>query len=66
LWKNYAWEFFWVQGNPGESISKVREKLNEKKRGRDWTGINWQGESSTLSGADAIAYPQLVQAGKNN
>jgi CRISPR-associated protein Cmr2 len=61
LWKNYAWEFFWVQGNPGESITKVREKLNEKKRGRNWTGINWQGESSTLSGADAIAYPKLGQ-----
>jgi CRISPR-associated protein Cmr2 len=61
LWKNYAWEFFWVQGNPGESITKVREKLNEKKRGRNWTGINWQGESSTLSGADAIACPKLGQ-----
>jgi CRISPR-associated protein Cmr2 len=61
LWTKYAWEFFWVQGNPGESISKVREKLNEKKRGRDWTGINWQGESSTLSGTDAIAYPKLGQ-----
>ena len=59
LWTKYAWEFFWVQGNPGESISDVREKLNEKKRWRDWTGINWQGESSTLSGADAIAYPKL-------
>ncbi|GAX41502.1 hypothetical protein NIES4075_24750 [Tolypothrix sp. NIES-4075] len=61
LWTKYAWEFFWVQGNPNESISKVREKLNEKKRWRDWTGINWQGESSTLSGADAIAYPKLGQ-----
>ncbi len=61
LWKNYAWEFFWVKGNPGESISDVRNKLNEKKRGRNWTGINWQGESSTLSGADAIAHPKLGQ-----
>ena len=59
LWTKYAWEFFWVQGDKGESISKVRGKLNEKKRARDWTGINWQGESSTLSGADAIAYPKL-------
>ena len=59
LWTKYAWEFFWVQGKSGESISDVRKKLNEKKRGRDWTGINWQGESSTLSGADAIAYPKL-------
>ncbi len=61
LWTKYAWEFFWVQGNNGEYISDVREKLNEKKRPRDWTGINWQGESSTLSGADAIAYPKLSQ-----
>ncbi|MBW4478853.1 MAG: CRISPR-associated protein [Tolypothrix brevis GSE-NOS-MK-07-07A] len=61
LWTKYAWEFFWVQGNPGDTISDVREKFNEKKRGRDWTGINWQGESSTLSGADAIAYPKLGQ-----
>ena len=59
LWTLYAWEFFWVQGEKSESISDVRGKLNEKKRARDWTGINWQGESSTLSGADAIAYPKL-------
>ena len=59
LWTKYAWEFFWVQGEKEDSISDVREKLNEKKRARDWTGINWQGESSTLSGADAIAYPKL-------
>ncbi|WP_017315174.1 Cas10/Cmr2 second palm domain-containing protein [Mastigocladopsis repens] len=61
LWTKYAWEFFWVQGQANQSISDVREKLNEKKRWRDWTGINWQGESSTLSGADAIAYPKLGQ-----
>ena len=59
LWSNHAWEFFWVQGESGKSISDVRELLNEKKRSRGWTGINWQGESSTLSGADAIAYPEL-------
>ena len=57
LWSKYAWEFFWVQGESGQSITEVREKSNEKKRWRDWTGINWQGESSTLSGTDAIAYP---------
>ncbi|MHC5937944.1 type III-B CRISPR-associated protein Cas10/Cmr2 [Nostoc sp.] len=59
LWAKYAWEFFWVQGEMGESISDVREKLNQKKRWRDWTGINWLFESSTLSGVDAIAYPKL-------
>jgi CRISPR-associated protein Cmr2 len=61
LWTKYAWEFFWVQGELGQSITDVREKMNEKKRSRDWTGINWQGESSTLSGTDAIAYPKLGQ-----
>ncbi|MEC4814153.1 MAG: type III-B CRISPR-associated protein Cas10/Cmr2 [Scytonema sp. PMC 1069.18] len=59
LWTKYSWEFFWVQGNPGESISDVRQRLNDEKYWRGWTGINWQGESSTLSGADAIAYPGL-------
>lgn len=59
LWTKYAWEFFWVRGEENQTISDVRKKLNEKKRARDWTGINWQGESSTLSGADAIAYPKL-------
>jgi CRISPR-associated protein Cmr2 len=66
LWTKYAWEFFWVQGEIGQSISDVREKLNQKKRWRDWTGINWQGESSTLSGADAIAYPKPEKSAKNN
>jgi len=61
LWSKYTWEFFWVQGEIGESIVDVRQKMNEKKRWRDWTGINWQGESSTLSGTDAIAYPRLGQ-----
>ena len=59
LWKNHAWEFFWAKGEANDSISDVREKINQVKNQRDWTGINWQGESSTLSGADAIAYPGL-------
>ena len=59
LWSKYAWEFFLVLGKPGESISAVRQRLNEHKRSRNWTGINWQGESSTLSGADAIAHPSM-------
>ncbi|MBW4584648.1 CRISPR-associated protein [Aetokthonos hydrillicola Thurmond2011] len=59
LWTKYAWEFFWVQGEPNQSINDVREKLNQRKHRRDWTGINWQGESSLLSGVDAIAHPKL-------
>jgi len=57
LWTKYAWEFFYIEGKEGDSITDVRELMNEKKRFRAWTGINWQGESSTLSGADAIACP---------
>ncbi|MCS6958625.1 MAG: type III-B CRISPR-associated protein Cas10/Cmr2 [Pseudanabaenaceae cyanobacterium SKYGB_i_bin29] len=53
LWGNYAWEFFWGQG---DTISQARQNLTDNKRKRDWVGINWKGESSTLSGADAIAW----------
>jgi CRISPR-associated protein Cmr2 len=53
LCTNHAWEFFWVQG---ESVSQVWRKLKNIKRQHNWVGINWQGESSLLSGTDAIAY----------
>jgi len=59
LWENNSWEFFCVHGKPQESISLVRQRLNEAKRSRAWTAVNWQGESSTLSGADAVAYPEM-------
>ena len=59
LWANHAWEFFQVIGKPGEDIDRVKARLTAKKRSRQWTGVNWTGESSTLSGADAIAYPDL-------
>lgn len=55
-WGNYAWEFFW---GTGETIKQAREAVNEAKRSRDWTGINWTGESSTLSGADGVAWPGM-------
>lgn len=58
LWVNYGWEFFSASG---ETITKARNKLNQAKNSRDWTGINWQGESSTLSGSDAICQPLLGQ-----
>lgn len=57
LWTKHCWEFFWTQGKLNESITKVRQRLNQVKHSRNWIGINWQGESSTLSGTDAIAYP---------
>ncbi|HAG81715.1 MAG TPA: CRISPR-associated protein Cas10 [Cyanobacteria bacterium UBA12227] len=55
-WGNYTWEFFW---GSGDTISKAREAINEAKRSRDWIGINWTGESSTLSGADGVAWPGM-------
>ena len=58
-WASHAWEFFWAQG---ASITEARRQLNELKRARAWVGINWIGESSTLSGADAIAWPHMSQA----
>ena len=55
-WGNYAWEFFW---GTGKTIKLAREAINEAKRSRDWTGINWTGESSTLSGVDGVAWPGM-------
>jgi CRISPR-associated protein Cmr2 len=63
LWEKHAWEFFWVSGKSGERITDVRELMNQVKCQRDWTGINWQWESSSLSGTDAIAYPNLGSIG---
>lgn len=56
LWESHAWEFFHATGDTPEA---ARHNLFEKKRSRNWTGINWSGESSTLSGADTIAYPGM-------
>ncbi|NDJ17980.1 Cas10/Cmr2 second palm domain-containing protein [Myxacorys almedinensis] len=55
-WKQYTWEIFWGQGSePDEAMLD----LERRKLKRDWTGINWVGESSSLSGTDAIAGPRL-------
>lgn len=56
LWAQHAWEFFCESG---DSVPAARKKLEDAKRSRAWTGINWTGESSTLSGADGIAWPQM-------
>ncbi|NJL51090.1 MAG: CRISPR-associated protein Cas10 [Hydrococcus sp. SU_1_0] len=52
-WKNHAWEFFWGQG---QTIDEARQAINENKRSRNWVGVNWVGESSTLSGGDGVAW----------
>ena len=56
LWVNHCWEFFSASG---ETITQARNNLNQAKNSRDWIGINWRGESSTLSGSDAICQPLL-------
>lgn len=60
-WKINAWEVFWGEG---ATISEAMLALETNKLRRDWTVPNWNGESSSLSGADAIAYPNMDN--KNN
>lgn len=59
-WESHTWEIFWGYG---DSVEKAMEDLETRKLKRDWTGINWMGESSSLTGTDAIAWHQL---GKEN
>jgi len=59
-WGSHTWEIFWGYGN---SVEKAMEDLETRKLKRNWTGINWVGESSSLTGTDAIAWHQL---GKEN
>lgn len=56
LWANHAWEFFYAEG---ESIDTAKQAVFAQKRSRAWVAINYTGESSTLSGADAIAHPSM-------
>ena len=58
-WKINAWEVFW---GTGETIPAAMLDLETRKLRRDWTVPNWNGESSSLSGADAIAYPNIDSA----
>jgi CRISPR-associated protein Cmr2 len=59
-WIEHAWEFFWATG-VGETGDEAKEALNEAKFARAWTGVNWTGESSTLSGMDGRAWPYMGQ-----
>jgi CRISPR-associated protein Cmr2 len=58
-WRINAWEVFWGEG---EGINAAMLALETHKLRRDWTVPNWNGESSSLSGADAIAYPNIDSA----
>jgi CRISPR-associated protein Cmr2 len=55
-WINHAWEFFWAVG---DTPHQAKQLLMHEKAARAWTGVNWVGESSTLSGADSRAWPLL-------
>ena len=55
-WGNHTWELFWGEG---ETIKEAMEVFEERKLSRNWTAINWVGESSSLSGADGIACPGI-------
>jgi CRISPR-associated protein Cmr2 len=56
LWGCHTWEIF--QGS-GCSIKDAMEDLETKKLSRDWTAVNWIGESSSLTGTDGIAFPGM-------
>jgi len=55
-WKINAWEVFW---GTGTTIDEAMRDLETRKLRRDWAVPNWNGESSSLSGTDAIAYPNI-------
>lgn len=62
MWATHTWEFFWGQG---DSITSAMENLENGKLSRDWVGINWIGESSSLTGTDAIAFNHLGSGYRN-
>lgn len=57
-WASYTWEVFW---GSGDTPMLAMQDLETRKLKRDWTGINWIGESSSLTGTDAIAWNRLGQ-----
>ncbi|MBD2292404.1 CRISPR-associated protein Cmr2 [Anabaena sphaerica FACHB-251] len=56
LWGCHTWEVF--QGC-GDSIKAAMDDLETNKLSRDWSAVNWIGESSSLTGTDGIAFPGL-------
>jgi len=56
LWGGHTWEIF---HGTGCCIEAAMDDLETNKLSRDWSAVNWIGESSSLTGTDAIAYPGL-------
>lgn len=55
-WNQNTWEIFWGGGN---DIQEAMEDLETKKLSRCWTAMNWVGESSSLTGTDAIIHTDI-------
>jgi CRISPR-associated protein Cmr2 len=62
LWGAHTWEVFHGQG---DSITAAMNDLEANKLSRAWVGVNWIGESSSLSGSDAIAWPGMGGRSRN-
>jgi CRISPR-associated protein Cmr2 len=62
LWGAHTWEVFHGQG---DSITAAMNDLEANKLCRAWVGVNWIGESSSLSGSDAIAWPGMGAKSRN-
>jgi CRISPR-associated protein Cmr2 len=60
LWTTHTWELFIICGQEQQTLEEVRSKMADRKQSRDWIGINWRGESSTISGTDTVAYPRMA------
>ena len=59
-WGSHTWEVFWgYSDSEKDAIKNAMEDLETRKLKRDWVAINWMGESSSLTGTDAIAWHQL-------
>lgn len=61
-WESYTWEVFWGYG---DSVQAAMDDLETRKLRRDWIAINWVGESSSLTGTDAISWHQLGKLDSN-
>ena len=55
-WEINAWEIFLGQS---QTIEDAMRDLETRKLRRGWTVPNWNGESSSLSGYDGIAHPNM-------
>jgi CRISPR-associated protein Cmr2 len=53
---SHTWELFHGQGC---TIKQARESLAVNKQQRAWSVPNWTGESSTLSSAEAVVWPEM-------